>query len=297
MATMPVKDKDDAKPKEDEEGPKEDDTEPKDDEASPEDATPQTAPETEKKDQSMLVKEAHEALVAWHELHKVEKPKAEDAYYYGEQLWCEDKAKWASGKRKVLKGEWTIERFDVEVEELKKKQEPVWSILLEDVKKIRERLEGSRKNVTAVHDRIKANLSPEPMFKLFKKDTRPPDEKELYNEYHYKLHQEFADAEQEYQLLCAWPEGTLTRVQLFQEHSLKDGSNLVQYIHDIDAKKKLSHEPKGSAPEQVAAADTEKEEEAPSPAKEGRFKNLSFKKGVFKKKAPADDAGAPAVTE
>lgn len=322
VATMPVKGKDEAKPKEDEEAPKfdegrpkEDEESPKDDEAapklddaepkegeaapeeddetSPEGETPQAAPETETKDQSMLVKEAHDALVAWHELHKVEKTKAEDAYYYSEELWCEDKGKWASGKRKVLKGEWTVEKFDEEVQKLKKKQQPMWSILLENVKQIRERLEGPHENVTASHDLIKANLSREPTFKLFKKDTRTPDEKELYNEYHYKLRQEFDDAEMEFQLLFAWPEGTLTRVRLFWEHSLKEGSNLVEYIHDLDAKKKLSHEPKDSTPEQVASVDTK----AAAPAKEGRFKNLHFKKGIFKQKEAADDSGAPVVTE
>lgn len=129
-------------------------------------------------------------------------------YYYAEELWCEYRTAWAQGKRKVLNLEWHADQFSDEIENLKAQQKLIWDILLADVDSICTCLAGPHDDVVTAH-----------VLKLFEKGKRVPERKELYRDYHYKLHQEFEDAENDYQLLCAYPEGTLTRVKLFWVNS------------------------------------------------------------------------------
>jgi hypothetical protein len=186
-----------------------------------------------------LLRQAHSAIRAWKEVHKAQKDKADDAYYYGEQLWCEDKAKWAHGKRRVLCGEWTVEHFDKEMERLKKKQEPVWDVLMKKVDAIREKLEVPHGELRAAEEGMKKSLEPTgSVLGLFGKD-RSEEHANLHHEYKHKFKQQFKDAETEYQLLCAWPEGTLTRVRLFRENFLKENTRVMDYVHN---KKGLKHD-------------------------------------------------------
>jgi hypothetical protein len=201
-----------------------------------------TTPEAPKKtaggDPLDLSNQSHTLLHAWKEVYKVEKENADDAYYYAKQLWCEDKAKWAQGKRKVLRGEWTVEHFDQEMENLKKKQEPVWDTLMKKVDGIHEKVDGPHNELKAAQERIKESLGPGSVLKLFRKD-RSAEHDNLRHEYQFKLQQQYKDAETEYQLLCAWPEGTLTTVKLFRENYLKENAHVIDYVH---SKKGLKHD-------------------------------------------------------
>jgi len=85
---------------------------------------PLEAPQTD------VLQMAHAVLRAWKKLYQVEQPKAEDCHYYAEELWCEDKNFWDHGKHKVSRGDWTVQQFDKELQNLKKKQEPVWDKLI-----------------------------------------------------------------------------------------------------------------------------------------------------------------------
>ena len=204
---------------------------------------PEEAPkvETTKKTGELdLLNESHKVLHVWKDLYKVEKDNADDAYYYAKQLWCEDKAKWAEGKRKVLRGEWTVEQFDQEMEKLKKRQKPVWDILINQVGQIREKLEGPHKDFHSAHERVKESLGPHPLMKLFGKEIDHSEEHvNLRHEYQNKLKQQFNDAETEFQLLCGWPEGTLTKVKLFRDTYLKENAKVIELVHD---KKGVPHD-------------------------------------------------------
>jgi hypothetical protein len=188
-----------------------------------------------------LLRQSHTVLRAWKVVYNVEKDKADDAYYYAEQLWCEDKAKWAHGKRRVLSGEWTVEHFDQEMERLKKKQEPVWAILMKKVDAIREKLEVPHSEFKAAEERVKTSLKPAgSVLKMFGKDRSSTAEHDnLHHEYQNKWKQLYKEAEAEYQLLCAWPEGTLTRVKMFRENYLKETTHVIDYVHN---RKGLKHD-------------------------------------------------------
>ena len=212
-------------------------------ETTPEEVTtpPEEAPKVEtpkvetshKAGELDLLNQSHKVIHVWKDLYKVEKENADDAYYYAEQLWCEDKAKWAEGKRKVLRGEWTVEQFEQEMEKLKNRQKPVWDTLINTVGVIREKLEGPHKDIQATHDRLKESLGPHPLMKLLGKEINHSEEHvHLRHEYQNKLRRQYEDAETEFQLLCAWPEGTLTKVKLFRDTYLKENEKVIELVHN-----------------------------------------------------------------
>jgi hypothetical protein len=88
----------------------------------------------------------------------------------------------------------------------KNQQEPVWDNLIDKVDVIREKLEG---HVTATNERVKESLGP-------------------------TLEQQYKDADDEFQSLCAWPQGMLTRVKLFREATWTTVICTISYTSDKD---------------------------------------------------------------
>jgi hypothetical protein len=183
--------------------------------------------------ESDLLNQCDNVLHAWKDVYKVEKENADAAYYYAKQLWCEDMAKWAHWKSKALRGEWTVRQFDQVMKILKNKQGPVWDILIKKVDGICKNLEGPRGDVKATHERLKKSLGPHPLMKLVgKKIDRSADHVNLRHEYQCRLFRQYKDAETEFQLLCAWPDGTLTRVKSLRENYLKENTRIIEYVHN-----------------------------------------------------------------
>jgi hypothetical protein len=165
-----------------------------------------------------LLNQSHKVLHVWKDVYKVEKDNADDAYYYAEQLWCEDKVRWAYGKCKVLHGEWTIKHFDKEMESLKNNK----------VDEICKKLEGPHKDIQAAHECMKESLGPLLLMYLFGKELdHLAEHGNLCHEYQHKLKQLYKDAKTEFQLLCAWPKGTLMRVRLFWDTYLKENDHVI----------------------------------------------------------------------
>jgi hypothetical protein len=183
---------------------------------------------------------AEEAIAAWKTVVKNEKYNAEDLYYWAEELWCEEKHAWANGKRKVLRGQWTCDQFDEEMEKLNAKQKPVWDILLQKEAELRAKYEAPHQAVVATNERIKECLQVDPVSKKYlhpagkvfgKIKIEHPDQHDLHHAYHCKLQRQFEDAEEEYQTLCGYPSGLLTEVKLFREHLIKENAQLADYLH------------------------------------------------------------------
>jgi hypothetical protein len=194
-------------------------------EVKEEDVAPLEAP------QSDVLKEAHDVLCAWHELYKVEQPKADDTFYYAEELWVEDEKFWDHGKHKVTRGEWTVEQFDEELEKLRKKQQPVWDKLLKQADEIAAILEKPAADVNASAEKVKASIGPHPLQKYVGRPAPTKQEAEVRHEYHWKLHQEFEDAKAQYQEICGYPEGLLSRVKLFRINVVREDISITEYIH------------------------------------------------------------------
>lgn len=189
------------------------------------------------KEEPAVLQEAHRVLRAWKQVYDEQLPKAEDAHYYAEELFCEDQKFWDQGKHKVRRGEWTVEQFDEELQALKKKQDPVWDILLKQVAEISTALEQPAKDVNSSSEKVIASIGPHPFNKILRKATPTPEEQEVRHEYHWKLQQEFKDAKAQYQKICGYPEGLLSRVKLFRINVVREDINIAEALHDKEKNK------------------------------------------------------------
>lgn len=177
---------------------------------------------------------ANEALCAWKRIYKQEKPKADDTWYYAEELFVEDQKFWEHGKHKVHHTkEWTVEQFGEELEKLKAKQQPVWDLLIKQADEIAAKLEKPAEDVKNACDKVKASLGPHPFNKVVPGKPAPTSqEEEIRHEFHYKLDQEFKDAKVQYQEICGYPEGLLPRVKLARINVVREDINITEALHD-----------------------------------------------------------------
>jgi len=199
-----------------------------------------------------ILQQAEDSLCAWNEAMEQVQVPADDLFYYAEELWVEDKAKWNEARRKALHGEWTVEQFDRELDALQQKQAPVWDIILKKEADLRGILEVPHQQMKVAHDRIKMALAEDPLSKKFMNPLahlfgKPlhEDQQMLLHHYQCKLKRQFEDAEEEFNRLADYPSGLLTRVKLFRSNAIKETAELAGVVHK---KKGVVHDMVKSAP-------------------------------------------------
>jgi len=186
-----------------------------------------------------LLKEAEDSLSDWKNVHNECKEPADDLYYYAEELWVEDQKKWNEARHNVMKNKCSIEEFDEIVQALQQKQAPVWDILLKKEIELRDRLTPIHNRLKIVEQDIKKAVQTDPLTgkyinplaRLVGGRLVHQDQRELLHFYETKLHRQMQDAAEEFDLLCGFPSGTLTRVKNMRVNALKEATHLLETVH------------------------------------------------------------------
>jgi len=102
---------------------------------------------------------------------------------------------------------------------------------LRQADEISAKLEKPAKAVSVSADKVKASIGPHPLQKYVGKPAPTSQEAEVRHEYHWKLQQEFKDAKAQYQEICGYPEGLLSRVKLFRINVVREDIHITEYMH------------------------------------------------------------------
>lgn len=174
-----------------------------------------------------VLTEADSILSEFNALIEKEYPIANKLYEDATHLWEQVKYHWTQGKHRVLKGEWSADDFDRDLMDLFRGQEAIRDRQMNLGAELYAEIEELYKKVEQAHDNVKHARGEPPRVAWMSFPT--PDQATVRKVYAHKLRFTFKDAQTDYESLCGYPEGILTKMRLLHERAIKETRDLVEW--------------------------------------------------------------------
>jgi hypothetical protein len=207
------------------------------------DAAAVPAPHDDPVNHPEVLADADSILCEFKALIEKEYPNASFLYEGAKNLWEPVKYHWTQGKHRVLKGEWSADDFDRDLMDLFCLQEGIWNKLMNTADKLHLEIDELYKKVEKTHDDVKHARGEPPRVAGMSFPT--PDQATIRKVYDHKLRFAFRDAYMDYESLCGYPDGILTKMKLLRERTIKETNDLVEWC------RKKEHVHKASAASEV----------------------------------------------
>jgi hypothetical protein len=185
-----------------------------------------------------VLAEADSVLCEFKALIEKEYPVASSLYEGGKNLWEQVKYHWKQGKYRVLKGEWSADDFDRDLMDLFRRQEAIWDREMDVGAELYVRIDELYKKVKQAHDNVKNARGKPPHVAWMSFPT--PDQATIRHVYDHRLRFAFKDAQTEYEGLCGYPEGILTKLKLLRDRAIKESRDLVEWCRKKEHVHKVS---------------------------------------------------------
>jgi hypothetical protein len=163
---------------------------------------------------------------------------ADSLYEGAKNLWEQVKYHWTQGKHRVLKGKWSANDFDRDLTDLFSRQDAIWAREMNVCDELQAQIDELYNKVEKAHDNVKHARGEPPRVAWMSFPTL--DQATIRKVYDHKLRFAFKDAYLQYESLCGYPEGILTKTKLLHERAIKETSDLVEWCRKKEHVRKVS---------------------------------------------------------